>query len=407
MTLWILITGLLLLACVFVLYPFINQKIAKPTEELDTNLAIFRDHQAQLDAQLNSQQIDQTQYQQLITEAQQLLLNNTAQTQDSQSANSNHRAGFWLLPVLLVAVPIISLCLYKNLGASADQYITRLIQLNTQSQQADQQLQGELYKVLQQRVKQRPDNLYYWILLAKSAVEQNDLQAASQYYAKAIELAPNDGYLLAQRAEILFMLADSQFTPAVIEALDRAFAINSSNPTVLGLKGIQAFKNQQWQLAVTYWQHAMQQLDQNSATVSALQTGIARAQSRLDKNAQPSSLDSASPVVEILVSIDPSIEYSPEQTVFVALVPTSGSPMPIAARKLRAGDLPTTISLTNADAIMAGHNLSSVSQVKAIARLSQSGSATPQVGDWEAFPLVVQLGVQQEKSRLSISKKRI
>ena len=412
MTLWILIAGLLLLASLFVLYPFVpysfmrKQKTADQNHALDTNLAIFYDNKAQLDIQLDNQQIDQAQYQQLIAEAQQLLLSDTAQTQHSQSTSGNSRAGLWLLPLLLIAIPAISLSLYKSLGASADQYIAQLIQLSTQSAAhtaADAELREQLHRALQQRVKQRPDNIYYWAMLAKQAIDSGDLQVGSDYFAKAIEIAPNDGYLLAQYAETLFMLADSQFTPAVIEALDRAFAIDSSNPRVLGLKGIQAFENKQWQLAVTYWQGAIQQVDQNSASVSALQAGIARANSSLGQ----APTDSAIPAVKILLSIDPSIKYRPEQSVFVALVPTSGSPMPVAARKLRAGDLPLSISLGDADALMAGHNLSSVTQVKAIARLSQTGSATPQAGDWEAAAQVIELGSLQKKIVLRIIDQRL
>jgi cytochrome c-type biogenesis protein CcmH len=407
--LWVLIVGLLLVAWLFVLYPFVGKQQADTEGDLEANLRIFRDHQAQLDDQLNSQQIDQEQYQQLIAEAQQLLLCNTEQVRSEQSSGDQSKGGFWLLPLLLIAVSLFCVAVYKQLGASADQHIAQLIKRNAESESIDQQLQSELYLAIQQRVEQRPDNLYYWVILAKWAVGQGDLEMASQYYAKAIELEPSDGYLHGQYTELLFMLADSQFTDKVIKALDRAFAIDSSNPTVLGLKGIQAFEAQQWQLAITYWQEVDKQINQNSATAVALKTGIARAQTQLgliNKSDRQTPLATVSPAVEILVSIDNSIAYTAEQIVFVALVPTTGSPMPVAARKLRAGDLPTTIILTHADAIMAEHNLSSVSEVKAIARLSQTGSATPQVGDWEATLDKVLVGDKEGKVELQISYQR-
>ena len=183
--------------------------------------------------------------------------------------------------------------------------------------------------------------------------------------------------------------------------MDRAFAIDSSNPTVLGLKGIQAFEAKQWQLAITYWQEAQKQMDQTSATAKALVAGIARAQNRLGIQSTETSV---SPQVEIRVSIDQSIAFDPEQSVFVALVASSGAPMPLAARKLRAGDLPLTLSLSNADAVMTGYNLSSVSQVKAVARLSQSGSATPQIGDWEDSISPINLSTEKQSISLQISK---
>jgi cytochrome c-type biogenesis protein CcmH len=288
----------------------------------------------------------------------------------------------WLLPVLILLLPLFCLGVYQSIGASADQRILSLIQQASESSDRTQivEWQNQLYTAVEKRAEQRPDNIYYWILLAKRALQKDDLTGAKYNYSQAIKLSPDDGYLLGQYAEILFMLADSEFTVDVLATLDKAFAIDSSNPTVLGLKGIQAFEGQQWQMAITYWQEAQRQMDQGSATAVALKSGIARAQKRLGIQPEQASL---SPQVEIQVSIDQSIAFNPEQSVFVALVAISGVPMPLAAKKLRAGDLPKTITLTNTDAVMAGYNLSSANEVKAVARLSQTGSATPQEGDWQ------------------------
>ena len=395
---WWLIAGLLLLASLFLVYPFVRHDKAEVQDDADANLQIFRDQQAQLDSQLQQQEIKQPQYDQLLAEAKQLLLLNSQKPQADE--NQAPRKSGWLLPVSLLLLPIFCLASYHYLGAAADEKILKMLEQNTQMSVDDPQAQfkqQELFSAIEKRAAQRPDNIYYWILLAKRAVQQNDLSSAQFHYAQAIKASPEDSYLLAQYAEITFMLADSQFTDEVNRAIDKAFAIDSSNPTVLGLKGIQAFETEQWQLAITYWQEAQKQMDQSSATAKALVAGIARAQKRL--GIQPSET-AASPLVEVRVSIDQFISFEPDQSVFVALVATSGAPMPLAAIKLRAGDLPLTISLSNADAVMAGYNLSSVNDVKAVARLSQSGSATPQVGDWE--DTISHINLSDPKSSLSL-----
>ncbi|MGB1333655.1 MAG: tetratricopeptide repeat protein, partial [Porticoccaceae bacterium] len=333
----------------------------------------------------------------------QLLLSNTEGSEPQQSTHVDKKQAIWLLPSLIILLPLFCLGVYHAIGASADQRILGLIQQASESTNSSRalELQDQLYSAVEKRAEQRPENIYYWVLLAKRAIQKNDLSSAAYNYSQAIKLSPDDGYLLAQYAEILFMLANSQFTQEVLSVLDKAFAIDSSNPTVLGLKGIQAFEGQQWQLAITYWQEAQKQMDQSSATAKALAAGIARAQKRL--GIAPSEA-AASPQVEVRVSIDQSIPFEPDQSVFVALVATSGAPMPLAARKLRAGDLPLTISLSNADAVVAGYNLSSVNDVKAVARLSQSGSATPQVGDWEDAISPVRLSSPKPSLSLHISK---
>jgi cytochrome c-type biogenesis protein CcmH len=401
---WWLIAGLLLLASLFLVYPFVRHDKAEVQDDADANLQIFRDQQAQLDSQLQQQEIKQPQYDQLLAEAKQLLLLNSQKPQADE--NQAPRKSGLLLPVSLLLLPIFCLASYHYLGAAADEKILKMLEQNTQLSVDDPQAQFKqqaLFSAIEKRAAQRPDNIYYWILLAKRAVQQNDLSSAQFHYAQAIKASPEDSYLLAHYAEITFMLADSQFTDEVNRAMDKAFAIDSSNPTVLGLKGIQAFETEQWQLAITYWQEASRQMEQGSPTATALKAGIARAQKRLGIEPQ----EQLSPQVEITVSIDTSIQFDPNQTVFVALVAISGAPMPLAAKKLRAGDLPTTITLSNADAVMEGYNLSSVNKVKAVARLSQSGSATPQIGDWEADIQLVDLSSQKYSLAIEISRQRL
>ena len=401
---WWLIAGLLLLASLFLVYPFIRHDRTVVQDDADANLQIFRDQQAQLDSQLQQQEIKQPQYEQLLAEAKQLLLLNSQKPQVEETVVSV-KVGR-LLPVALLLLPIFCLASYHYLGAAADEKILKMLEVNTQLSVDDPQAQFKqqaLFSAIEKRAAQRPDNIYYWILLAKRAVQQNDLSSAQYHYAQAIKASPEDSYLLAQYAEITFMLADSQFTDEVNRAIDKAFAIDSSNPTVLGLKGIQAFETEQWQLAITYWQEASRQMEQGSPTATALKAGIARAQMRLGIEPE----QQLSPQVEISVSIDKAIQFDPNQTVFVALVAISGAPMPLAAKKLRAGDLPTTITLSNSDAVMEGYNLSSVNEVKAVARLSETGSATPQVGDWEAAIQRVDLSSGKYSLALEISRQRL
>ena len=209
--------------------------------------------------------------------------------------------------------------------------------------------------------------------------------------------------MLATDSCSLYLVAGNRFTEPVISAMDKAFAVDSNNPTILGLKGIQSFENAQLQLAITYWQGAIQGLDINSPTAKALQLGIDRANSLLGQvpiAAEPGR------TIRVQLSLAPGISFAPEQMVFVAAVRTSGSPMPLAAQKLTAADLPATVTLSDSQALMADQNLSSVDQVKLIARLSTTGSATPQSGDWETVSEVIELRDINSPLSLEIDSQR-
>ena len=404
----ILLGLMLLLASLFVLYPFVFSTGPDEVPEVyaeQANVEIFRDQQALLKHQLNGGEITPEQYEQLLLDAQQLLLANTTSAQASSSLVS--AKGLWLLPLLIIVIAVGTLCTYSKIGAQADEEILALITAGSDYQAGtleSEQWSEYLNAAIAARVEQRPENIYYWVMLAQGAISKGDMAAASGYFAAAIKVQPDDSYLLSQYAESLFLLAENRFTPEVVSAMDKAFALDSNNPTVLGLKGIQAFENRELKLAVTYWQGARQSLDPNSSASQALLVGIQRANQLLGLVAD--NQPSAGPEIELLVSLGESIAFQPDQLVYVAAVRASGSPMPLAARKLRAADLPAVIKLSDRDALMAGQNLSSVSAVRLVARLSSSGSATPQSGDWEVGSQSVNLSDIKGQISLVISTQR-
>ncbi|MDB9734394.1 c-type cytochrome biogenesis protein CcmI [Porticoccaceae bacterium] len=411
---WIL--ALIAIGFLFVLYPFVFNKdssIAKSQEQAKIaekdNVRLFKEQQEQFQRQLDVGDIDAQQFKRLLAEAEQLLLANT--TLESQQKPKDLAGGLWLLPILLVAFPLATIAVYQQIGAIDDQEIAALIE--TQSSKsinlASPQWDVELIDALKERVISRPSNIYYWAMLAQWAISNDDIASANQYFAAALKVEPADSFLLAQYAESLFLLEGNRFTPRVTTAVDAAFAADATSQTVLGLKGIEAFSNNDPSLAITYWRRAQQQLDPAGAIFQGLQAGIDGAQRLLalwSDGSLTTNTIGQSHSVSAYVSIDPRVPASPDQRVFVAVLRVDGSPMPLAAKKIGVFQLPATILLTDMDALVAGQELSTASRVKVVARLSLSGSATPQVGDWEAVSDTIMLNEKGVSVSLSIDRQR-
>ena len=397
---------LLLVASVFVLYPFIiGQSDGAESVTLSrkqANIRLFKEQQLQFQQQFDRAEIDQTECQRLIDDAKQLLLRNT--TADTAEPSALTAQGLWLIPGIVLIMSAVTFFAYQQLGAEDDEYIQSL--MNSGGDKPEALWTTDLIEAVEDRVQDRPDNVYYWVILAQSSIAKGDILAASNYFASALKVEPLDTFLLAQYAETLFLVDKSQFTERVAIALDRAFTADSSNETVLGLKGIQAFEERQFDLAVTYWEAARRGMDPASAAWQALQSGIDRVNDvrgmQEESESQPSIMDQ----VQLDVSLSPTIAFSSDQLVFVAAVRETGSPMPLAARKLRAAEMPMTVVLSDKDALMAGQGLSSASRIRLIARLSVSGSATPQSGDWEAVSEAFDLSSQADAIKLNISRQR-
>lgn len=397
---------LLAVASVFVLYPFFvgqnNEAESVTLSRQQANIRLFKEQQIQFQQQFDRAEIDQTECQRLIDDAKQLLLRNTAD--DSADPSALTEQGLWLIPGIVLLMSAMTFFAYQQLGAEDDEYIQSL--MSPEGDQPAALWTIDLIEAVEDRVQDRPDNVYYWVILAQSSIAKGEILAASNYFASALEVEPLDTFLLAQYAETLFLVDQSQFTERVVTALDRAFTADSGNQTVLGLKGIQAFEERQFDLAVTYWEAARRGMDPASVTWQALQSGIDRVNDvrgmRQGSELQPAKMLQ----VQLDVSLSPTIAFSSDQLVFVAAVRETGSPMPLAARKLRADELPITVVLSDKDALMAGQGLSSASRIRLIARLSVSGSATPQSGDWEAVSEAFDLSSQASAIKLNISRQR-
>ena len=63
--------------------------------------------------------------------------------------------------------------------------------------------------------------------------------------------------------------------------------------------------------------------------------------------------------------------------------------MPVAVQKLRATQFPLVITLTDADSLMPTQKLSELDRVELTARISASGEASAQRGDFEATASVI------------------
>lgn len=396
--------GLLItVASIFILYPFYGVLKDLPSTSgnnilRQANIDSYREQLRAFDLQLEREEISKVEHQHLRSHAQSLLLANTENSADSATERRN--AGLWMTPVLLLFLPLFTFLIYQEVGSSDDQDIADMLRAQVQSNEGG--LSQELISALQQRVKKRPDNIVYWAMLAQAAIDKNDIATANRYYAEALLTAPSDSFLLAQYAESLFLVDNSQFTPRVASAVDRAYIADANNATVLGLKGIEAFGAQDLGKAITFWRQAQRNLEVNSVVYQGLQSGIDRAVAMMAGNE-----GKALPVlITIDLSADTSISAQPTQSVFVAVLSADGPSIPLAAIKFPFSHLPKVVKMTDADTLIDGRLLSSASEVRLIARLSATGSATPQPGDWEASSEVFTLSSEGLRTSMVINRLR-
>lgn len=229
-----------------------------------------------------------------------------------------------------------------------------------------------------------------WRLLADAYRAENRPADAARALARAASLAPQDADLLVQAAEGR-ALADPKrrFDADAIAMLKRALAVQPAHQRARWFLGVAQRQRGDAAGAAATWQPLLATVD--PATSNALRTQIdaARREAGL-----PALTDTDVPkprALTVAVSIEPALAATlpRDAAVFVLARDPGGPPMPVAARRLTLADLPTRITLGDADSPMPTRRLSQLERVEVLARLSQTGVANAQAGDLESAPAVV------------------
>jgi len=420
-------------AILFLVWPIVARHFSRTSndqhksDELaqreSANIALYRDHLGELDVSLEQGSIDNDQYQQLKTELERNLLEDS-RTAVGESAATVAAPGRWLLWLAAVVLPISAAGLYMSLGAYSDWQLNNVLlekqQLELQWSENVLQHNGdqrenieaslgvksnELVAALKEQLAGSPDNVQSWVLLARTSVELQDYDSAISSYQQILRREPQSSQIMAEMAQVIFSQAGNKIVPVVSSLVAQALSIDPDNGIALGLAGIEAFQGENFKQAITHWRLALRGLDPNGNSARALQNGITQAEARLviAPNKGATAANSAVPMVKdssrttteptnsgkVALSIDVSlgeqVEFKPDHAVFIYARAWQGPKMPLAIVKLRADQLPTTVTLDETMAMMPSMTLASFEQVELVARLSASGGPVPKPGDWEGL----------------------
>ena len=422
--------GLLgLLALGFVLWPLLRHRKTGVTPVVETlsaerqqaNVSLYQEHLVDLDASLARGAIDNDQYQTLLVEQQRALLEDS-QLQSESLASVGHQGKVALLLIALV-LPVLAGFWYWQHGSAQDWQITQDVadkyQNDISAMQAgrrpDKQPALALIDRLQSRLESKPDNQQNWYLLARTAMELQDYLLAIKAYQRLLQLAPESSGIMAEQAQAMFLGNGNRVSPDVAALVAKTLALEPNNTTALGLAGIAAFEQKNYAMAIQNWRQALKfgaAQDQNgqSSGAQALLGGIARAQELMGEYAggpgapAEGEVQAAPLAISVSVTISKDIVANTDQVVFVYARAWQGSKMPLAIRKLNVADLPLTVTLDESMAMAPGMTIGSVPELEVIARLSKSGGAIAQPGDWIGSSGKLEIEVSPANVAIEISE---
>lgn len=248
----------------------------------------------------------------------------------------------------------------------------------------------------------------------------NNLQAANAF-AVALEQDTENAQLMLERAEVLALSNNRVFNDDARSMVLKAYELQPENPNSLWFIGVAEFQQGNYHQAITYLKKLVPMAGGEEEVMKSIVTIVSKSRQALidsgeempeleellgikqmvaearekaagDKVQQSETAVTSSAAVEsgsmtrLEVTVDVSDQvrskFDAADVVFIYAKAKQGPRMPLAAQRLTLAALPTTVVLDDSMAMVEGMNLSAFDQLVVSARVTKTGSAMAQSGDY-------------------------
>jgi len=392
----LIVSVMILSAFLIVLPPLLRKHPLAEADQDQRNIAIARQRLAELKEQLQAGALTQALYDEQLVELEQALsddLDIQSQAKTSPTgrrrgalagAEASKSSGRWMAFVLVLAIPLVAGALYWTLGNY--QSLSQVDQPAAANQAAPELEQMKnMVAGLAERLKEQPNDAMGWTMLGRS-------YKYLQQYPKAVEAFEHAYRLIGDQPEIMLLYADAlafasneQMAGKPAELVFKALAMEPNNVTGLWLGGMAKAQTGDFAAAMALWEKLEAQLPQGSEAQQEIQVLLAKLATQMPEGAatQEEAKPATAVSIDVQVSLASELQKSagPNDTVFIYAQALSGPKMPLAIVRKQVSELPLTVNLTDAMAMMPSMKLSNFEQVKLLARISKSGDAMQQPGD--------------------------
>ena len=412
MILFFIFAAMLVLLCLLWLLFGLFRADTSSTDQEAVNISLARERLAALEAALGNGAIDQSTFD---SEKEQLEYDLAGTLKSENEANKlNKRGHFGAATLVVLFVPIAAGALYLKLGdpsaithspqAASDASVTGGSATdNSSAAQAPALL--DLLPQLEERLATSPDDIDGWRLLGRSYLSVGEFDGARSAFEKAIALDDSDVATLAQLAETIAMTQNGNLAGEPLALLEKATALDRDHEHTLWLMSIARQQAGDHAAALEGFDilttkavgnaEVLATIDEmrdvslsalaanpNATVIEPAQNGADTRPADAEQATEDPAANNASLSVSVSLSEPVLADATPDQAVFIYARASNGPPMPLAVSRLSVRDLPVTVTLDDTMAMIPAMKLSSFASVTVGARVSASGNAIAESGDW-------------------------
>ncbi|MGX5913424.1 c-type cytochrome biogenesis protein CcmI [Aliidiomarina sp. Khilg15.8] len=231
---------------------------------------------------------------------------------------------------------------------------------------------------LRQRLAEEPD-AGAWMLYGRLMMQQRQLEQALEAFERSLQLEPNRVSTLITYSQALIMSGSDVDLGQAARNIRRVIEEQPTNAEALGLLGVIAYERGDYEQAQQAWEMTLEVLNPDDPRYAAIEESLREVAERLDGN-----------VLFLTVTVDISTELRNEMpanaNLFVFVRDPDGQRAPAAVVRQRVSDFPTTVTLTEENAMVDGHTLATIDSWLVGARLTTSDTIEVRPGVMEARP---------------------
>jgi cytochrome c-type biogenesis protein CcmH len=411
---WILAACMTLVALAFILVPLLRPRAAHGPSVEEANLDVLRGQRREIEADVANGVLPADARDEALAELLQRARSDLAPT---APVTAGTRRPWAAAAAAAVAVPVLAFGMYLAVGTP--EATERAPAGHESGQLTDAQIVA-MVDTLARKVRERPDDVRGWTLLARSLATMARYDEAVAAYEHLAGIAPDDPQVLADYADALGMQQGRSLAGRPTELVQRALKIDPEHSKSLALAGTAAFDARDYPAAARYWGRLAAQMPEGSEDRGRVEamldevrdkaaaagkplapgaTAVARAPappaSKVAGGNATGTGGAVSGSVSVAAGLAPKVDRAAALFIFARAV--NGPRMPLAVIRGTAGELPRDFTLDDSLAMTPTMKISGADAMRIEAHISRSGTAQPQSGDLVGVSEVVKPGAHGVK----------
>ncbi|MDO6836272.1 c-type cytochrome biogenesis protein CcmI [Pseudoalteromonas carrageenovora] len=389
---WACFALLTLIAIAFVALPFLQkERVQTITHNANAELiSIYEQRLVELQTDLDNQRIDLKNHNESVIELKRRLLNELSPEKSLNSKGNNR------IFALTGAAFVIALTSVFYTFTGSEQQISawhdamdNLADYGERAvmQKGEPLSQNELQAfalALRTKLSQTGDDEVAWMLLGRVAMSLNEFDMAQQSFEKALQMNPDNMQVLISFSQVLLLEGSEANMTRAAGMLSKVLKVEPTNLDAISLLALIAYERKDWPQAKAAFEVLLASMQKNDTRYEMITGRIADIEEQMQAEGSVLPVTTQS-VINVTVKLTDELkQQQPESGIlFVFAKAAQGSPMPLAVVKLKEYSFPMSVQLTDANAMVAGLNLSSAQDIVISARISKDESVMPSSGELE------------------------